>query len=58
MRPRLAIIEVGRGNTYGHPTPGTLNTLSRAGVRTLRTDRDGTVVVDVRRGRMLVHTHS
>jgi len=58
MHPRLAVIEVGRGNSYGHPTPGTLGTLRRAGVRTLRTDRDGMVVVDVRRGRMLVHTHS
>ena len=52
------MIEVGRGNTYGHPTPATLTTLRTAGVRTLRTDRDGTVVVDVQGGRMLVHTHS
>ena len=58
LRPRLAVIEVGKGNTYGHPTPATLATLRRAGVRTLRTDRDGTVVVDVQGGRMLVHTHS
>jgi len=58
LRPRLAVIEVGKGNTYGHPTPQTLATLRRAGVRTLRTDLDGTVVVDVQGGRMLVHTHS
>ncbi len=58
LRPRLAVIEVGRGNTYGHPTPRTLAVLRRAGVRTLRTDRDGTVVVDILRGRMLVHTHA
>jgi competence protein ComEC len=58
LRPRLAVIEVGKGNTYGHPTPATLATLHRAGVRTLRTDRDGTVIVDVRAGRMLVHTHT
>jgi competence protein ComEC len=58
LRPRLAVIEVGKGNTYGHPTPATLATLRRAGVRTLRTDRDGTVVVDLQRGRMLVHTHT
>ncbi len=58
LRPRLAVIEVGRGNTYGHPTPATLGTLRRAGVRTLRTDLDGTVVVDIQAGRMLVHTHS
>lgn len=58
VQPRLAVIEVGKDNTYGHPTPVTLATLHRAGVRTLRTDRDGTVVVDLRAGRMLVHPHA
>ena len=58
MRPRLAVIEVGKGNTYGHPTRSTLSALRSARVRTLRTDLDGMVVVDVQGGRMLVHTHS
>lgn len=44
LRPGLAVIEVGRGNPYGHPAPGTLATL-RAVPRVLRTDRDGTVRV-------------
>jgi competence protein ComEC len=48
-RPRLAVISVGAGNPYGHPTPGTLKTLARDGIRTLRTDLDGDVVVDIRR---------
>ena len=46
-RPRLAVISVGEGNPYGHPTPGTLRTLSRHRVPTLRTDQDGTIVIDV-----------
>ena len=42
VRPRLAAIEVGRGNTYGHPTASTLDALG--GVpHVVRTDRDGTV---------------
>ncbi len=49
-RPRLAVISVGAGNPYGHPTPGTLATLARHRVPTLRTDEDGTVEIDVRRG--------
>jgi competence protein ComEC len=50
-RPRLAVISVGAHNPYGHPSPSTLATLSAHGVRTLRTDRDGTVAIDVwRRG--------
>jgi len=48
-RPRLAVISVGAGNPYGHPTAGTLETLRRHRVPTLRTDEDGTVVIDVSR---------
>jgi competence protein ComEC len=49
IRPRLAVISVGAGNPFGHPTPGTLATLAAHGVATLRTDLDGTVVIDVTR---------
>ncbi len=55
-RPELAGIEVGRGNGYGHPAPETLGALRAAGVRTYRTDRDGTVSVTVRDGAMEVET--
>jgi competence protein ComEC len=48
-RPRLGVISVGADNPFGHPTPATLATLAAHGVRILRTDRDGTVVVDVYR---------
>ena len=48
--PQLAVISVGEDNPYGHPTAGTLATLAAHGVRILRTDRDGTVVLDVHRG--------
>ncbi|MDX6627320.1 MAG: competence protein ComEC [Solirubrobacterales bacterium] len=47
IRPRLALISVGAENSYGHPTPATLATLASHGVRTLRTDRDGTLTIDV-----------
>jgi competence protein ComEC len=53
---RLAIISVGEGNPFGHPTAATLATLASHGVRTLRTDRDGTVVLDVHRGSVRVGT--
>jgi competence protein ComEC len=42
-RPKLAIISVGAGNSYGHPTEGTLADLAAAGPGVLRTDRDGTI---------------
>ncbi|HEX9967872.1 MAG TPA: ComEC/Rec2 family competence protein, partial [Solirubrobacterales bacterium] len=49
-RPRVAVVSVGDDNPYGHPTAATLATLAAQGARTWRTDRDGTVVLEVRRG--------
>ncbi|MFQ5550854.1 MAG: DNA internalization-related competence protein ComEC/Rec2, partial [Gemmatimonadales bacterium] len=43
--PRVAVISVGRGNSYGHPAPGVIRRLREAGVRTFRTDRDGAVTI-------------
>ncbi|HEV7400438.1 MAG TPA: ComEC/Rec2 family competence protein [Solirubrobacterales bacterium] len=54
--PRLAVISVGAGNPYGHPTPATLGTLAAHHVSILRTDRDGTVVLDVDRNSVAVGT--
>jgi competence protein ComEC len=44
--PDLAVISVGAGNSYGHPTPETLATLREHGVPSLRTDEDGTVEIE------------
>jgi competence protein ComEC len=55
-RPRLAVISVGAGNSYGHPTAATLATLAAHGVRVLRTDLDGTVEIDVQGRRIAVRT--
>lgn len=46
IRPRLAVISVGAANPFGHPTAATLATLANHGVRTMRTDRDGTVTLE------------
>ncbi|TML08209.1 MAG: MBL fold metallo-hydrolase [Actinobacteria bacterium] len=53
LRPRAAVIEVGRHNPYGHPAPSTLHALGAAGVRVLRTDRDGTIRFELRDGRLV-----
>lgn len=47
VRPRLAVISVGAGNPFGHPTAAVMAVLADRGIRTLRTDRDGTVVLEV-----------
>ena len=45
-RPQVAAISAGAGNDYGHPRRQVLDALAGADVRTLRTDRDGSVVLD------------
>jgi competence protein ComEC len=45
VHPRLAVISVGAGNTYGHPAASTLAALAAAGVPVERTDLDGEVSV-------------
>ena len=45
VRPEVAIISVGAGNKYGHPSADVLRALSVAGADVLRTDEAGTVVV-------------
>ena len=55
--PRVALIGVG-DNTYGHPTPETLEALEARGVCTLRTDIDGDVWADLGRGGISVGAQS
>jgi competence protein ComEC len=45
VQPRFGIISAGEDNPYGHPSPELLERLENAGVRILRTDRDGAVHV-------------
>jgi competence protein ComEC len=54
VAPRIAVISCGRNNLFGHPHPAVLEALQERGVRTWRTDRDGSVDVEVREGRLYV----
>jgi competence protein ComEC len=46
-RPQIAVISVGLGNDYGHPTPATLSALAQVrGLTALRTDRDGRITIE------------
>jgi competence protein ComEC len=45
MHPEIAIISVGDGNSYGHPTKRTLETLQGLGTLVLRTDLNGSIGV-------------
>jgi competence protein ComEC len=45
VHPAIAVISAGEDNPYGHPNKELLERLEQAGVRILRTDRDGAVHV-------------
>ncbi len=45
VRPRIALVSVGRVNTYGHPSPAVMTRLLEAGATVLRTDQLGPVVL-------------
>ncbi len=45
VRPRIALISVGRGNRYGQPAPETLARLRAVGALIYRTDRDGEIAL-------------
>jgi competence protein ComEC len=54
LHPRVALVEVGRHNTYGHPAPATMAVLATSVPVVRRTDQDGAVRVDVAAGRATV----
>lgn len=47
IKPEFAVICVGDGNDYDHPTPATMNDLFDYGIVTYRTDRHGNIVLYV-----------
>lgn len=53
--PKLAVISCGRRNLFGHPHPSVLEALEERRIRVWRTDRDGTVDVEVAAGRLYAH---
>ncbi|HAG10274.1 MAG TPA: MBL fold metallo-hydrolase [Desulfotomaculum sp.] len=44
VSPQYAVISVGAGNDYGHPSEKTIAKLEKAGIKILRTDLIGTIV--------------
>jgi competence protein ComEC len=55
VRPRVALVSVGLGNDYGHPSAAVLARLAQVGAEVLRSDVLGTVVVRTDGRRLTVH---
>jgi competence protein ComEC len=56
LHPRAALVSVGKGNPYGHPSPRTLRLLRQEGTTVLRTDRSGSLALTGDRRSLVLHT--
>lgn len=45
LRPDLALVSVGKGNSYGHPTKRTMDLLELSGAQIFRTDESGSIAI-------------
>ena len=45
VKPKVALISVGKDNTYGHPTENALKRLNDVGAKIYRTDENGTILI-------------
>jgi competence protein ComEC len=45
LSAQIAVISVGAKNSYGHPAPETIASLTRLGTQVVRTDIDGAVAI-------------
>ncbi len=45
VSPKIGIITVGEGNSYGHPSPEIISLLVKKGIEIYRTDEVGTIIV-------------
>ena len=45
LSAQIAVISVGAKNSYGHPAPETIATLTRLGTQVVRTDLDGAIAI-------------
>ena len=56
LAPRVAVVSVGRSNSFGHPAPAVIERYRRAGAEVFRTDRDGAVMLDTDGYSINIHT--
>jgi competence protein ComEC len=54
VNPRIAVIQVGSRNLYGHPHADTLTKLKARNITIYRTDQNGAIGLDIRKNRIKV----
>ena len=56
LSAQIALISVGAKNSYGHPAPESIDSLTRLGTQVLRTDKDGAVAITASAHHLRVRT--
>ena len=56
LSPKVALISVGAGNSYGHPAANTVSALKTLGAKVLRTDLDGAIAIDASQMTLKIRT--
>lgn len=56
ITPEIALISVGEGNSYGHPTQRVLDDLQNADAAVLRTDKSGCLTLWLSKNKRFIHT--
>jgi competence protein ComEC len=54
LSPAVAVISVGKGNSYGHPAASTIDALTQLHAKVLRTDIDGAVAIRAQHHRLSI----
>jgi competence protein ComEC len=57
VAPRVAAVSVGEGNSFGHPAESVVERYESAGIRLLRTDRDGAITGSTDGQNLFVRTY-
>ena len=52
VHPEIAVIQVGKNNMYGHPTPEAIERLTAVGAEIYRNDLMGAIGFDIRKGKV------
>lgn len=52
--PRIAVIQVGENNTYGHPNAGVIRRFEKRGIKVYRNDKEGAIGVDISRNEIKI----
>lgn len=53
--PKVAIIQVGRNNHFGHPHPEVIEKLKNRNIMIYRTDLQGAILVKIQKGKMKIY---